>query len=417
MAPDLDATLSELSRLRSAREPIVTLYLDLRWSDEHQRERVRLFVQEGIRRTLAHHLDDGPGREGLDRTLDRVQAYARELTTRAHAEDMSGLALFACEELSLWRPELLRRPFVNQLALDAFPHLLQLARLAEDELPALAAVVDRAGADVWLVRQGEVELAASEHGTVTRSDSEKLDAGTGQPRRQYERERKNERREEELAAKGRRAVQARLVALHDATPSARVVLVGISATVAAFERDLPDRVRNAVIARLPKPGGWERGGAAMREGLVEEVRRALAAHEREDEQAAVQLVVGEALRGGLGVVGPEDVVLAANEGRVHHLVVEEDFRRAGWRCDGCDALGITEGDADCPFCGGDLRTVRDLGEALVARTLAGRGRVEVVRHASRLHAYRGIGALLRQTAPTGLRGASPPWPTAPGASR
>ncbi|HEY6003325.1 MAG TPA: hypothetical protein VIV57_10665 [Anaeromyxobacter sp.] len=59
----------------------------------------------------------------------------------------------------------------------------------------------------------------------------------------------------------------------------------------------------------------------------------------------------------------------------------------------------------------------DRGEALVARALAEGGRVEVVAHTNKLHSYRGVGAFLRQTAATGLRGASPPWPAAPGANQ
>jgi peptide subunit release factor 1 (eRF1) len=132
----------------------------------------------------------------------------------------------------------------------------------------------------------------------------------------------------------------------------------------------------------------------------------------------VEGVVGEALRGGLGVLGPDDVVLALNEGRVHTLVIEEDFRRTGWRCANCGALGEDAESAEvCPFCRGELHVVRELGEALVARALAGGGHVEVVAHTNRLHSYRGVGALLRQTAPNGLRGASPSRPTAPGADQ
>ena len=53
----------------------------------------------------------------------------------------------------------------------------------------------------------------------------------------------------------------------------------------------------------------------------------------------------------------------------------------------------------------------------MARTLAEGGDVEVVAHTNKLHSYRGVGAFLRQTAPNGLRGASQPWPTAPGANQ
>ncbi|HEX9050207.1 MAG TPA: hypothetical protein VF841_06695, partial [Anaeromyxobacter sp.] len=126
-------------------------------------------------------------------------------------------------------------------------------------------------------------------------------------------------------------------------------------------------------------------------------------------------LVGEALRGGIAVVGLEDVTLALAEGRVQALVLEEDLERAGWRCDNCDALGANAESAEaCPFCGGELRVVRDLAEALVARTLAVGGAVDVVPRERKLHGYGGVGAFLRQTAPTGLRGASATWPAAPG---
>jgi len=93
--------------------------------------------------------------------------------------------------------------------------------------------------------------------------------------------------------------------------------------------------------------------------------------------------------------------------------VEEDFERRGFHCDNCGALGANVESAEvCPFCAGDLRAVQNLREALVARTLAGGGRVELVAHENRLHSYRGVAAFLRQSTQTGLRGAGPSWPSA-----
>ena len=56
--------------------------------------------------------------------------------------------------------------------------------------------------------------------------------------------------------------------------------------------------------------------------------KAVLEHEKDQEARTVDAVVGEALRGGLAVMGPDDVVLALNERRVHRLVVEADFARS-----------------------------------------------------------------------------------------
>ncbi|GAO01380.1 hypothetical protein [Anaeromyxobacter sp. PSR-1] len=414
---ELDGTLTDLARLRSVGEPIVSLYLDVRWADEQQRERVRLFVQERVRQTLAHYPPGTPDRPALDRTLQRVLAHVGQLTTQASQAEKDGFALFACEGLGLWQPMLFRRPFAPELCTDAIPHLTQLARLADDLEPAIVVVPNQAGADLYEVRLGELAAESSLRGFVPRRDRDRFNPGAARPGQRFERQEKDGRHEEAFVQRNRRAAAAEVELRLARTPGAHLVLVGTAQNVAAFERELPERARARVIARLPRPREWEGAGGARRDGVVAGASGAVAEHERAAERRIVDGLVGEALRGGLGVVGPEDVVQAVNEGRVHRLVLEEDFQRAGWQCDRCTALGATRGADLCPYCGGDLHTVQQLGEALVARTLAGGGAVEVVAHANRLHGYRGVGAFLRQTAPTGLRGASPPWPTAPGASQ
>lgn len=414
---DPDRILVDLARLQSHSEPIVSLYLDVRWRDEQQRERVRGFVRERARQALGHYLPGSPGRDGLARTLARVEEFVTGLASQTYEAGNSGLALFACESLSLWRPLFLGCAFQNELSTDAVPHLASLARVADDLAPTLVVAPRQEGAEIYLVRLGELDVEAELRGFVPRFDQEKLNAGTGMPGRRFEREAKDERREEEWAAKNRRAAAAEVALLSDQRPGSKVVLVGTSEVVAAFERELPERVRSRVVSRVPRPRGWESGEGRKRDG-VKALAAEVLARRAEEEKRAVDQVVGEALRGAFGVVGDDDVVLALNQGRVHTLVIEEDFRRSGWRCDNCGALGHNaEGAERCPFCEGDLHVVHDLGQSLVARTLAEGGRVEVVAHTNKLHGYRGVGAFLRQTAATGLRGASPPWPTAPGANQ
>jgi hypothetical protein len=411
---ELDGTLSELARLRSGSEPIVSLTLDVRWGDEQQRERVRLFVQERVRQLLTQYPAGTPGRDGLVRTLARIQDHVSALTGRVLEEERNGHALFACESLGLWRPFFFARPLENALDTDALPHLLQLARLADDFAPAIVVVPCPEGADVYSLRLGEIEAEAS---LVPRHDEGMFKPSPTRPGQHYEREQKNERHARAFVDKNRKAAAAQVTALFDQRPTSKIVLVGPAETLAAFGRELPERVSAEIVARVPRPREWTSADGVRRDG-VKAIAGKVLAHEREDEGRVVDAVVGEALRGGPGVLGPDDVVLALNEGRVRTLVIEDDFRRAGYRCDNCGALGAKAGAAEvCPFCEGDLRVVHDLREALVASALAAGGRVQVLPHGNKLHSYRGVGAFLRQTAPTGLRGASLPWPSAPGASQ
>jgi peptide subunit release factor 1 (eRF1) len=420
---ELESVLRELARVRSGSEPIVSLYLDVRWTDEQQRERVRLFVQEAIRRALVQYRDGTPGRDALERTFGRVREWVAGLIGQAHETGHQGVALFACESLGLWRPLAFSRPVENDLATDAVPHLMQLAGLARDAAPVLVAVPGREGAALFSVRLGDVELDEDVRSPAPRGERDELETGATRlaggegPTSRYERTDKDMRHEVARVQRNQRAAAARLVALLDARPAAVVVLVGPSRTTAAFERELPERVRARVIARVPRPRGWASADGARKDAVLGVAAKAHEAS-RAREGRTPDRLVGEALRGGIAVVGPEDVALALTEGRVHGLVLEEDFERAGWRCDNCDALGANAESAEaCPFCGGELHVVHDLAEALVARTLAVGGTVDVVPREKRLHGYGGVGAFLRQTAPTGLRGASPPWTTAPGATQ
>ncbi len=387
---ELARTLEELSALRSAPEPIASLYLDTRWADERQRERVRVFVRERVKADRARYADS-PAHEAVRRTLARVEEFALALCGRATGEADRGAAVFACESLGLWRPLGFRRPFENALCLDSRPHLLQLARLADGVEPAIVAVVHADGAQLYEVALGAIVTEAAIEGPI--------------PRVHREREARSARHLEVQVRRLWRAAVDELARLFDAAPTSHVVLVGTSEVAAAFERELPERVRAAVRACLP--GARVRRGGSAHGEVIAQAARVVEEEERRSETRRVDEAVDRALQGGgLAVLGPEDVVLAANERRVRRLVIEEDFGRAGWRCQSCDAIGITHSER-CPYCEGILVTVLELEEELVARVLAEDGEIEVVAHSPRLHSYDGVAALLRQARGAG---ATPPAP-------
>ncbi|HEX7487778.1 MAG TPA: hypothetical protein VF341_02640, partial [Anaeromyxobacteraceae bacterium] len=100
---ELTDALADLAEMRSDAEPIVTLYLDTAWTDEKQRERARLYLNDAIRLAEDRHKAH-PQLEALRRTLGRVAAEtAQHIEQAAEAPPHHGLAVFACEALDLWR--------------------------------------------------------------------------------------------------------------------------------------------------------------------------------------------------------------------------------------------------------------------------------------------------------------------------
>ena len=404
---DLKAALADLSEVRSDGEPIVSLYLDAHWSDEHQRERARLYVHDAIRLAVDHHKAH-PQLEALRRTLGRVASeVALHIEQADEAQPHQGLAVFACEALGLWRVLLAPRPFRSELCVDGRPHLLQLARLAEDAEPAIIAFVQDHGAQVYEVALGTIVNEATVERPVPRRHGEggRVHGGAMPSARGTAggaSSRKNQRHVEEVIGRVRREAVELLRQAWERDPRAHLVLVGTSEKVAVFERELPERMREKVVARLPRPPDQASSGGGRAELLARAVQKVLA-HERSAEAEQVEHAIGEALRGGLAVLGAEDVVLAVNERRVHRLILEEDFEKSGWRCRNCQALGMNH-DEVCSFCQGPLARVDSLGEELIGRTLAEDGEIEVVSHNHRLHAYHGVAALLRQAHANGLSG-------------
>lgn len=373
----IETELLELSSVRSDQDPVVSIYLNTRWSDEMQRDRVRLFVRQKVKWAREQGL--GPA---LDRTLDRVEAYVEGLVKQAYDEGVHGVAIFACDGLGLWKTLHFQRPFEQQFTISEIPHLLQLARTVDDYEPVVVAMVDAKGARIFDTAVGELvaetrvqEIAPGRHSM----------GGWSQLRYQQHITHLIERNQQE-------AVE-HVAFLLDRDPGMHLVLVGPERMVAMFESLLPPRAVERVLARMShaRVRGSRPGG--VRDDLLEKVIERLEEHERQVEAERAHQVVGDALAGGLAVIGPQDVVLAANEERIHLLVLSADFQKPGWRCEQCSALAAA-GPIECRYCGGNVSTV-DLGEALVRRVVRAGGEVDVVEPQPRLQHYDGVGAFLR----------------------
>src|SRR5690606_21256081 len=93
-------------------------------------------------------------------------------------------------------------------------------------------------------------------------------------------------------------------------PAYHVVLAGPHELVRECEAHLPAFVRERIIGTQPNPHLRGARRPEVKDELIAGAIERLTAWERAVEEDRANRVVGEALAGGLAVVGTEDVVLA-----------------------------------------------------------------------------------------------------------
>src|SRR5438477_13113801 len=89
MAADVQARLAELAKLPPGSRPVVSVYLNTRWTDENQRERVRIFLKNHLREARA------AVERPADEDLDWIEAQGQRIIAQDAFPDASGVALFA----------------------------------------------------------------------------------------------------------------------------------------------------------------------------------------------------------------------------------------------------------------------------------------------------------------------------------
>jgi peptide subunit release factor 1 (eRF1) len=370
---DLTARLRTLSRMAPAPSPVVSVYLNTHWRDEHQRERARVFLKNELRRARV-----GATAE-LEADLAWVERQGEALVEKSDAcPNARAAALFACRSAGLREVLPLRAPVDDFFVVGAGPHLRRLAALLEAAPRALIVLVDGVSARIIpLLADGAGEAVTLEgevHGRHRQGGWQLLAQSRYQRHIQAQRGHHFD------------AFAAALTELVDELAVERIVLAGSPRAVAVFRSHLDRRIGRMVAGAI--------AGAAREpvDVLVERAAELLGRRKAEDEANEVQEAVVEAAKGGPATAGVEATLDAAARGAVRRLYLLRTFHEAGRRCSECGAIQ-PGGSGDCRVCGGETEPL-ELGEALVERVVATGGSVDMVEEPW-LGRVEGVAALLR----------------------
>jgi peptide subunit release factor 1 (eRF1) len=366
--------LAELSKITGAPAPVVSVYLNTRWVDEHQRGRVRVFLKNELRKAR----QSAAGRvSGAD--LDWIQAEGEALISQARTPDAHGVALFACEALGLREVLLVRVPFEDSFVVSDAPALRPLAALLEDAPTTLVVFVDAERARlIPLTPAGAEEELTLENEPPPHPRSE------GWPARAYSHYRKHIL---DMRRPHFEAVAESLTQLADGHGARRIVLAGEPRNVAGLTKVLPSRLAARIVGTV---AGARFDTAAALVGRAAELISQLEGQRAAEE---VDAVITESAKGGHAVAGVDVTVEALNRGAVHRLYLTNRFAESGRVCGGCGALQRGAG-AMCRLCGQPTRAV-DLADAMADRALAAGGTVQMVEIHQALTHFGGVAARLR----------------------
>lgn len=366
--------MAELARIGPAPTAVVSVYLNTRWADEHQRDRVRIFLKN----ELAAARQAGPPRpEKAD--LDWIEAQGQALLSQATMPDAGGVALFACGALGLREILPSRVPFENTFAVAGAPLLRPLAEVCEMAPPTLVVFVDAesarlvtlapAGAREELTLQADVPGHHSRGGWAQMAQS------------RYRRHIQDHR------ARHFEAVVESVIAVVEGQGVARIVLAGEPRNVAVFRKELPPRIAHCIVGTVA--GARHEATDVILTRAAEFVPHV----EGQREAAGVDLILTVAAKRGKAAAGLAATLEAVNRGAIHRLYLLKGWSAPGRACARCGALreGFTW---NCPACGGEASAV-ELGEAMAERVVAAGGTVETVAAHQPLAAAGGVAAELR----------------------
>ncbi len=363
-----EKTLKELAAI-TAQGPILSVYLNVD-TTQRTRDEYKLELRDLLKQVQG---------EAEEADIEAIRRYV-ELE---YDWSGRGLVLMSRQAESLWYAFTLAVPVRSGVTVARKPYLSPLVALNSLYGRYVVALIDRQGGRFFLFQMGEL---VSQEGTVGELVRHvRKGRGSSAPGRRSGAPVSARKEAEVIQRNWRDTIKALEMFCREYHPR-RLLLAGNETTIAQVFEMLPDALQKIVGGSFT---------ADMEAGEVEIRDRSFAllynlAQKRHQE--LVETVVTAAAKGQNGVVGLDETLSAAHEGRVQVLLVAQSYHEPGYRCQGCGYL-TTQPVERCVFCGGEFAEIPDAVEAVVSQTVEKGGTVEVVK--DELVGETLIGALLR----------------------
>jgi len=317
-----DIDLSELSELSTDEQTFLSLYIS---SPQSLSTLDRRF--ERMSQVLNRGGSQSDERDHFQANVEMVKDYLEK-----HPHKSGSLCIFSCWGLDFFRAYPLPVSCPDLIRFDSSPYIRPLAELEDEYENAAVVIADNRKARIFMV----ASAASGPESTVAGDIKNHVRKG-GWSQQRYER-----RRDTQMLHYVREITEA-LERLSKVEDFRRILLVGGKEVLQALYNNLP----------LPLQKQADRKALDLGKGeqiVNREIREMFLEQERRTEQELWEQIRSEYLRGGLGVVGVDEVWKAVSAGRAESVIVIRDLVAAGMRCRECENLQPGS-DAACSACG------------------------------------------------------------------
>lgn len=377
---DIRTEIKKLARIEEGSFPFISLYLNTKWEDEQQRERIRLFTKNELKKGYDQLKGQQGWRNHFIEDQQRIEKYVERLVRGAYEEGVNGMAIFSCSGAKIFYTYPSIIPFENQFFLSDLPVLKPLVRLSSQYQNTLAVMVETDSAKLLEISlEGLLGEFSIESYVPGRHDQ----GGWAQGR--YQRHIKDH------MDKHHKEVADQLTELFDSNQWKHIVLIGQERILANFKSFLPERVKMNIAET------FSMDFTAERSKVLRKIFEHLLQKERAETNREIQKLKEQPPQAGLATLGLSPTIEALHKGQIHTLYLLTTFSPKGGKCTRCGALFIhPSGNPSfpCPLCKGGFKMV-DLGEEMLKAVLRQDGEVKWVEENEVLREHEGVGASLR----------------------
>jgi peptide chain release factor subunit 1 len=367
--------VEELSRYRSEKYPVVSLYLNI--DADQDRSLIRL-------KNLFNRLDEIKSQlttdqmESLARDQERIRTYVREQAMQG----ARGVAVFSSSGAGLWEAYTFPNRIGQDIEVGDTPNVKRLVQMAERYKPICTVLIGKGKARIFLLRGDEIEEQTDVFSAVPGRHDQ---GGWAQARLQ--------RHHDERVAQHLKTTADELFRLFQDGVFRRLLVGGTEELVTQFEEQLHPYLRDRMVATFPMEM------MANIKKIQQQSLEALRESEQEAQQRLLERLESEVGAQNLGVAALPGTIRALERGQIQILLVNDGFSRPGFKCVSCGHILVREPEQEqCSYCSGELESVDDVVALLIDRVYdQGADVVFITDPASseQLSTMGDIGALLR----------------------